>query len=174
MILSKRSRDSTSRGFEKYEFMTMELWDESANGEWKFIADSADRAPDITYLEVVIRGTSKIAEEVSSEEVSHEVVPEASPEPDAVSKVATTVENDTAEPDEGITVEINGDQRTSTSSASTKKVTTKQDITASTELKVPSKVGTHIVTPSSVPSINAGHSGMFDCHLAFSLVLFDF
>ena len=164
MILSKRSRDSTSRGFEKYEFMTMELWDESANGEWKFIADSADRAPDITYLEVVIRGTSKLPAETS--EVSSEVSTKTSA--DTTSKVTTTIENDTAEPDEGITVEIKGEEISS--SASTKKVTSKQVTTASTDAKVPSKVGTHIVTPSSVPSINAGHSGMFDCHLAFSRI----
>ena len=60
MILTKRSKDSTTRGFDKYEFLTMELWDEEPNGEWKFIADSADRAPDITHLEIVIRGTVKI------------------------------------------------------------------------------------------------------------------
>ena len=60
MILTKRSKDSTTRGFDKYEFLTMELWDENPNGEWKFIADSADRAPDITNLEIVVRGTVAI------------------------------------------------------------------------------------------------------------------
>ena len=60
MILTKRSKDSTTRGFDKYEFLTMELWDENPNGEWKFIADSADRVPDITNLEIVVRGTVAI------------------------------------------------------------------------------------------------------------------
>ena len=57
MLLTRRSRDSTTRGFDKFAFMTMELWDEKADGEWKFITDSADHAPDITFLQIVIRGT---------------------------------------------------------------------------------------------------------------------
>ena len=60
MILSKRSRDTTSqRGFTKYEFLTVELWDEPAAGEWKLYANSPDRAPELTYFELIVRGTRK-------------------------------------------------------------------------------------------------------------------
>ena len=60
MILGTRSKDMSTKGFDAYEFLSMELWDENAKGDWSFIADNTDAgndAPIISGLDVVIRGT---------------------------------------------------------------------------------------------------------------------
>ena len=59
MILGTRSKDTSTKGFDAYEFLSMELWDEKAKGDWSFIAENTDgnQNPDIAGLDVVIRGT---------------------------------------------------------------------------------------------------------------------
>jgi len=147
MLLTRRSRDSTTRGFDKFAFMTMELWDEKADGEWKFITDSADHAPDITFLQIVIRGTVEME----------------SSESDNLASTSTNTSTATEE-NKGVTVEIRG----STVNASTSKVTTTKQVTSEpvtehlqqTTERVESKVvgvsDTHVL----IPSYNAGHTGL--------------
>lgn len=59
MILGTRSKDTSTKGFDSYEFLSMELWDEKAKGDWSFIAENTDGNlnPAINGLDVVIRGT---------------------------------------------------------------------------------------------------------------------
>ena len=59
MILGTRSKDTSTKGFTAYEFLSMELWDEQAKGDWSFIAENTDgnQNPSIAGLDVVIRGT---------------------------------------------------------------------------------------------------------------------
>ena len=59
MILGTRSKDTSTKGFDAYEFLSMELWDEQAKGDWSFIAENTDgnQNPAIAGLDVVIRGT---------------------------------------------------------------------------------------------------------------------
>ena len=60
MILGTRSHDQSNKGFDKYEFLTMELWDEKAIGLWNFHAIAVRAGcslPKIDGLDIRIRGT---------------------------------------------------------------------------------------------------------------------
>ena len=67
MILGTGSHDQNTKGFDKYEFLTMELWDENPIGLWYFhsiVVRNGCTKPTIDGLDIRIRGTGN--DQVSS------------------------------------------------------------------------------------------------------------
>jgi len=59
LILPKRPKDQSGEGFKRWPFMTVQLWGEMAQGEWKLVVASSDQMVRLEDFNLIIHGTKE-------------------------------------------------------------------------------------------------------------------
>ena len=119
MILGTRSKDTSTKGFDAYEFLSMELWDEQAKGDWSFIAENTDgnQNPAIAGLDVVIRGTGNDQYQAAAPQTEK-------PTTKTTTSTTTTTTTTTKEPTTTTTEPVKTEKQATEKQASSIKTTT--------------------------------------------------
>ena len=161
MILGTRSKDMSTKGFDAYEFLSMELWDENAKGDWSFIAENTDGGqtpPEISGLDVVIRGTGN---DQYQEEFNKTDAPETTKTTTTTTKTTPTTTTKPAKK-QSTDKQTSPSTTTTTTSTTTKtELKTVQPTTKTTSVKSTKepRVGEPNDEPTFDPSERDRHSG---------------